>query len=276
MTTQTPTVVPAIDLEAVKTRQQATWASGDSADVGTTLQIVGETLCEAADLRSGSKVLDVAAGNGNCSLAAARRWCEVTSTDYVPALLEKGRERATAERLEVEFKVADAERLPMADGEFDATVSVFGVMFTPDHARAAAELARVTRAGGRIGLANWTPDSFIGHVFKTIGKHIPPAPGLKSPALWGTEAHLREIFGASIGELRCAVRQFNFRYRSADHFIDVFRSYYGPVHKAFLALPADRQAALNEDLRALLARFARAGDTLVVPSDYLEAVIVRA
>jgi len=276
MTTQIPTATPAIDFEAVKTRQQATWASGDYAVVGTTLQIVGETLCEALDLRAGSRVLDVAAGNGNASLAAARRFCQVTSTDYVPALLEKGRERATAERLEVEFKVADAERLPMADGEFDATLSVFGVMFTPDHARAAAEMARVTRAGGRIGLANWTPDSFIGHVFKTIGKHVPPAAGLKSPALWGTEAHLREIFGPAIGELRCERRQFNFRYRSADHFIDVFRSYYGPVHKAFLALPADRQAALNEDLRALLAKFARSGAALVVPSDYLEAVIVRA
>ena len=276
MTTQIPTAAPAIDLEAVKTRQQATWASGDYAVVGTTLQIVGETLCEALDLRAGSRVLDVAAGNGNASLAAARRFCQVTSTDYVPALLEKGRERATAERLEVEFKVADAERLPMADGEFDATLSVFGVMFTPDHARAAAEMARVTRAGGRIGLANWTPDSFVGHIFKTIGKHIPPAAGLRSPALWGTEAHLREIFGAAIGELRCELRQFNFRYRSADHFIDVFRSYYGPVHKAFLALPTDRQAALNEDLRALLARFARSGDALVVPSDYLEVVIVRA
>ena len=276
MTTRTPTAALAIDLEAVKTRQQATWASGDYAVVGTTLQIVGETLCEALDLRAGSRVLDVAAGNGNASLAAARRFCQVTSTDYVPALLEKGRERATAERLEVEFKVADAERLPMTDGEFDATLSVFGVMFTPDHARAAVEMARVTRAGGRIGLANWTPDSFVGHIFKTIGKHIPPAAGLKSPALWGTEAHLREIFGAAIGELRCELRQFNFRYRSADHFIDVFRSYYGPVHKAFLALPTDRQAALNEDLRALLARFARSGDTLVVPSDYLEVVIVRA
>jgi SAM-dependent methyltransferase len=276
MTTDTLTAPPAVDFDAIKTRQQATWASGDYAVVGTTLQIVGETLCESLDLRAGSHVVDVAAGNGNASLAAARRFCRVLSTDYVQALLDKGRERAAAERLEIDFRVADAERLPIGDGEFDVALSVFGVMFTPDHAKAAGELARVTRPNGLIGLANWTPDSFVGQLFKTIGKFVPPAAGLKSPALWGTEDHLREIFGAAIGELRCTRRQFTFRYRSADHFIDVFRSYYGPVHKAFVALPGEQQALLTEDIRALLARFARGGDTLVVPSDYLEAVIVRA
>ena len=174
-----------IDFDAIKTRQQAAWASGDYAIVGTTLQIVGENLCEAMDLNAGSQVLDVAAGNGNATLAAARRFCNVVSTDYVPALLEKGRERAIAERLAVEFRTADAENLPFTDGEFDVAMSVFGVMFTPDHPRAAQELTRVTRPGGLIGLANWTPESFIGQVFKTIGKHVPPAAGLKSPARGG-------------------------------------------------------------------------------------------
>jgi ubiquinone/menaquinone biosynthesis C-methylase UbiE len=266
---------PVIDFEAIKNRQQAAWASGDYAVVGTTLQIVGETLCEALDLPAGSRVLDVAAGNGNATLAAARRFCSVVSTDYVPALLDKGRERAAAERLAVDFRPADAERLPFDDGEFDVALSVFGVMFTPDHARAAQELARVTRPGGLIGLASWTPDSFIGQLFKTIGKFMPPAAGLQAPALWGTEAHLRTIFGAAIGEMRAVPRQFNFRYRSAEHFIEVFRDYYGPVHKTFLALPPQQQASFTDDLGELLARFSRGGETLVVPSDYLEVVITK-
>ena len=278
MTTNTAAAAAAaaVDFDAIKTRQQAAWASGDYAVVGTTLQIVGETLCEALDLRAGSRVLDVAAGNGNASLAAARRFCDVVSTDYVPALLDKGRERAAAERLTVDFRVADAEQLPMEDSAFDVTLSVFGVMFAPDHGRAAQQLARVTRAGGLIGLASWTPDSFVGQLFKTIGKFVPPASGLQAPALWGTEEHLRAIFGAAIGELRGTRRQFNFRYRSVDHFIDVFRNYYGPVHKAFLALPPEQQARLTEDLRDLLARCACGGEALVVPSDYLEVVITRA
>ncbi|HWL67897.1 MAG TPA: class I SAM-dependent methyltransferase, partial [Geminicoccus sp.] len=183
------------DLAAIKTRQQTAWASGDYAVIGVTLQIVGEELCEAMDLRAGTRVLDVAAGNGNATLAAARRWCEVTSTDYVPALLDRAAERAEAERLPVTFKAADAEDLPFADGSFDAVLSTFGVMFTPDHARAAAELARVCRPGGRIGLANWTPDGFIGQLFKLIGRHVAPPPGLRPPSLWGTRTHLAELFG---------------------------------------------------------------------------------
>jgi len=274
--TATMTAQPAADLEAVKARQQAAWSSGDYAVVGTTLQIVGETLCEALDVRAGARVLDVAAGNGNATLAAARRFCDVVSTDYVPALLDKGRERAAAERLTVDFRTADAEQLPFDNGEFDVVLSVFGVMFTPDHARAARELARVTRPGGLIGLANWTPDSFVGQMFKVLGKYIPPAAGVKPPSLWGTEDHLRTIFGPAIGAMRVTTRQFNFRYRSAAHFIDVFRDYYGPVHKAFLALPAEQQQRLDEDLHALVARLSRGGDTVVVPSDYLEAVITRA
>src|SRR3954462_6156034 len=214
-------VVPAPtlpDLSAVKTRQQAAWSSGDYATVGTTLQIVGETLCEALDLRAGQKVLDVAAGNGNITLAAARRWCEVISTDYVPALLERGRERAAAERLTVEFREADAEALPFGDASFDVVVSTFGVMFTPDQDKAAAELARVCKPHGKIGLANWTPQGFIGQLFKTLGKHLPPPAGVKSPALWGTQARLNEMFAGA--DIDAQPRMFVFRYKSPEHFLD--------------------------------------------------------
>ena len=268
--------VAAADLGAVKARQRAAWTSGDYAVVGTTLQIVGEDLCEALDLRAGQKVLDVAAGNGNASLAAARRWAEVTATDYVPALLERARERSTADRLDIEFQEADAEDLPFDDGAFDVVLSTFGVMFTPDQDRAAAELARVCRRGGRIGLANWTPDGFIGQLFKTIGKYIPPAAGVRSPALWGTRARIEELFAEQAAEIRTAQRHFVFRYRSPEHWIHIFKSYYGPLLKAFAALDAAAQAALEEDVRQLIARFNRAGDgTMVVPSEYLEIVITR-
>lgn len=264
------------DLGALKARQRLAWTSGDYAVVGTTLQIVGEELCEALDLRAGEKVLDVAAGNGNASLAAARRWGEVTATDYVPALLERARERSTADRLDIEFREADAEDLPFDDGAFDVVLSTFGVMFTPDQDRAAAELARVCRRGGRIGLANWTPDGFIGQLFKTIGKYIPPATGVRSPALWGTRARIEELFSAQAAEIRTAQRHFVFRYRSPEHWIHIFRTYYGPLLKAFAALDAAAQAALEEDVRQLIARFNRAGDgTMVVPSEYLEIVITR-
>ena len=272
--TATPTT-DAPDFAAIKTRQQAAWASGDYAVVGTTLQIVGENLCEALDLAAGSHVIDIAAGNGNATLAAARRFCTVVSTDYVSTLLDKGRERAAAERLAVDFRVADAEALPFADAEFDVAISVFGTMFTPEHARAAAEMARVVRPGGKIGVASWTPDSFIGQVFKTIGQYVPPAPGLKSPALWGSEEHLRAIFGDAVAGISTVRKAFVFRYRSADHFLDVFKRYYGPVHKTFGALTADRQQSLEADLKALMASFARPGETLVLPSDYLETVIVK-
>lgn len=264
------------DYAAIKARQQAMWASGDFAVIGTTLQIVGEELCEAVDLRAGQTVLDVAAGNGNASLAAARRFAAVTSTDYVPALLERGRARAVAERLPIAFQEADAEALPFADASFDVVLSTFGVMFAPDQARAAGELARVCRPGGAIGLASWTPEGFIGALLKTVGGYVPPAAGLKSPALWGTEAHLKTLFGASAASIAATRRDFMFRYRSAQHFIDVFRMYYGPTHKAFLALDPPGQAALERDIAALLARFDRGGDGgLVVPAEYLETVIVR-
>lgn len=267
---------PVVDLAAVKTRQQAAWSTGNYAVVGTTLQIVGENLCEALDLRSGARVLDVAAGNGNATLAAARRWCEVTSTDYVASLLDAGRARAQAEGHAIRFQEADAENLPFPDATFDAVLSTFGVMFTPDQDKAAAELARVCKPGGRIGLANWTPESFIGQLFKTIGKYIPPAPGVKSPALWGTKARLEELFGKSAKEIHATSRQFTFRYASPAHWIDVFRAYYGPMNKTYGALDAGKQAAFTQDVLALMARDNRSGDgTLVLPSEYLEVVIER-
>jgi ubiquinone/menaquinone biosynthesis C-methylase UbiE len=267
---------PAVDLTAVKTRQQAAWSTGNYAVVGTTLQIVGENLCEALDLRSGARVLDVAAGNGNATLAAARRWCDVTSTDYVASLLESGRVRAQAEGHAIQFQEADAENLPFPDASFDAVMSTFGVMFTPNQDKAASELARACRPGGRIGLANWTPESFIGQVFKTIGKYIPPAPGVKSPALWGTKATLGELFGDTAKEIRTTSRQFTFRYRSPAHWIEVFRTYYGPMNKTFGALDAGKQAAFTRDLLALMERDNRSRDgTLVLPSEYLEVVIER-
>jgi ubiquinone/menaquinone biosynthesis C-methylase UbiE len=278
VTTATLTTPPpaAPDLAAVKTRQQAAWSSGDYAVVGATLQIVGEDLCEALDLRAGQKVLDVAAGNGNVTLAAARRWCDVTSTDYVPALLERGRARAAAEGWTVEFQEADAEALPFPDASFDVVVSTFGVMFTPNQDKAAAELMRVCKPGGKIGLANWTPDGFIGQLFKTLGKHMPPPAGVKSPALWGTRARLIELFGARAAAIEAQPRDFMFRYQSAAHWMDVFRTYYGPLLKAFAALKPEAGQALHDDIVALIGRFDMARDgTMVVPSEYLEVVVTK-
>jgi SAM-dependent methyltransferase len=264
------------DFEALKQRQQATWASGDFAVIGTTLQIVGEQLAESANVRAGEQVLDVAAGNGNASLAAARRFARVTSTDYVPALLERGAARAQAEGLEVEFRVADAEALPFDDGRFDVVLSTFGVMFTPQHERPANEMLRVARNGGRIGLANWTPESFIGQLFGVIGSYLPPPAGLVSPALWGTEPHIVELFGPRALDIRSVRRYFNFRYRSPAHWIQVFRDFYGPTHKAFAALDTDRQMRLEADITALLERSNIDGArSLIVPCEYLEVVITK-
>ncbi len=273
---QTSASIVNADLSALKIRQQAAWSSGNYAVVGTTLQIVGEQLCETLDLRSGARVLDVAAGNGMVTLAAARRWCDVTSTDYVPALLEQGRARAAAEGLAIDFMEADAECLPFKDASFDVVVSTFGVMFTPNQAQAAREMLRVCRSGGRIGLANWTPDGFIGQVFKTLGKYLPPPPGAKSPALWGTPARLDELFGEQSETIAVEPRMFNFRYRSPDHFLDVFRTFYGPVLKAFAALDAPTRENLRNELHALIVRMNRSGDaSMVLPSEYLEVVITR-
>jgi ubiquinone/menaquinone biosynthesis C-methylase UbiE len=276
MPTVTSAPPPAVDFAAVKGKQQAAWSTGDYAVIGTTLQIVGESLCEALDLRADERVLDVAAGNGNATLAAARRWCDVVSTDYVPALLERGRARASAEGLPVRFEQADAENLPYSDGGFDVVLSTFGVMFTPDQEKAAAELARVCKPGGRIGLANWTPPSFIGELFKLIGKYLPPPAGVKSPALWGTEERLRELFGNRLASMEIARKHFVFRYRSAGHWLETFRTFYGPMHKAFGALDAAKQESLAADLIALAGRFNRASDgTLLAPGEYLEVVITR-
>jgi SAM-dependent methyltransferase len=264
------------DFAAIKQRQQATWASGDFAVIGVTLQIVGESLAEAADIRANERVIDVAAGNGNATLAAAHRFAKVTSTDYVPALLEKGRKRAEAEGLQIDFREADAENLPFPDASFDVAISTFGVMFTPDHTRSASELLRVVRDGGRIALANWTPEGFIGQLFKTIGAHVPPPAGVKSPALWGTEVHLDELFGAGAASVKAARKMFNFRYASPAHWLQVFRDFYGPTNKAFGALDAGGQQALEKDILALLDRFNIAGSSsLVVPAEYLEAVITK-
>ncbi len=260
---------------SVKARQQAMWASGDFAVIGTTLQIVGELLCEELDLRAGERVLDVAAGNGNATLAAARRFGRVTSTDYVPALLERGRLRAEAEGLDVTFEVADVEALPYSPASFDVVVSTFGVMFAPEHGQAASELMRVCRPGGRIGLASWTPEGFLGDLFRLVARHVPPIPGVRSPLLWGTDAHIQELFG-SAASIRHTRRNFAFRYRSPEHWVEIFRTFYGPVHKAFAALTADGQAALEGELIALLRKADRGGDAgLVVPAEYLETIITR-
>jgi ubiquinone/menaquinone biosynthesis C-methylase UbiE len=264
------------DLAAIKAKQQNTWASGDFAVIGTTLQIVGETLAEAADVRAGERVLDVAAGNGNATLAAARRFARVTSTDYVPDLIQKGAARAAAEGLSVTFAVADAEALPYADASFDVVLSTFGIMFTPDHGRAAAEALRVVRSGGRIGLANWTPEGFIGQLFKVIGRHVQSPAGVASPAAWGTEPHIVRLFGQEAADIRTARRLFNFRYESAAHWVRIFRDFYGPTHKAFAALTAEGRGALETDLLALLERSNVGGPrSLVVPGEYLEVVVVK-
>jgi SAM-dependent methyltransferase len=259
---------------AIKQRQQATWAVGDYAMIGTTLQIVGERLCEAVDLRAGERVLDVAAGNGNATLAAARHFAQVTSTDYVGKLPERGKERAAAERLTVTFQTADAEALPFPDNSFDVVLSTFGVMFTPDQPKAAAELARTVRKGGRIGLASWTPNGFIGQLFKTLGKHVTPLTGVRSPTLWGTVPRLVELFSGH--DVAATKQTFHFRYKSPGHWLEIFRTYYGPTNRAFAALDAAKQAALESDIIELLELMNRGGrNSLVVPSEYLEAVVTK-
>ena len=282
------TAMPADRARAIKTRQRAMWASGDFAVIGATLQIVGELLTEAADVCALHNVLDVAAGSGNATLAAARRFASVTSTDYVPALLERGRLRAEAEGFDnVRFEVADAEELPYQDGRFDVVLSTFGVMFAPDHQRAAAELMRVCRPGGRIGLASWTPGGFVGELLRVVAHYVPPAAGVASPFLWGTERYVHELFKDAAG-IEHSTRTFAFRYRSPEHWVEVFRNCYGPTHTAFLSLDADGQAALEKDLIALLRSRDRGGSGpvgrgfspgndggLVVPGEYLETVITR-
>lgn len=266
-----------IDLAALKLRQQATWATGDYAMIGTQILIVSELLIEAVDPRSSERILDVATGTGNAALAAARRNCDAVGVDYVPALLERGRRRADAEGLTVDFRVGDAEALPFPDASFDVVVSVFGAMFAPDQRRTAAELLRVCRPGGRIGLVSHTPEGFIGQLFRTNARHVPPPVGLDPPVLWGTEGRIHELFGDGIRSLRAERQAYTFRYRSPRAYLDYWRTYYGPTIKAFEALDPPGQAALDADVLDLVGRFNRADDgTMVVPSEYLEVVAIRA
>lgn len=271
-----PLTVMGVDIAAIKARQQMMWASGDFSVIGTTLQLVGETLCEAADVDAGSRVLDVACGNGNAALAAAHRFCRVVGIDYVPALLDRARQRAEAERLSIEFLQADAEALPFPADSFDAALSTFGVMFAPDQQRAARELTRVVRPGGKIALANWTPEGFVGKMLVTVGKHVPPPAGVASPVYWGNETRLRELF-PNVKQLTTRRRDFMFRYESFEHFLDTFRTFYGPTYKAFSALDSQGQARLADDLRVLVEQFRSPLQTksLVVPAEYLEVVIER-
>jgi ubiquinone/menaquinone biosynthesis C-methylase UbiE len=265
-----------MELEAVKEKQQKTWASGNYAVIGNQLVIMGERLCEAVDVHSGQKVLDVATGSGNTAISAARRYCDVSGIDYVPELIEQAKERAQAERLEITFEVGDAENLPYPDASFDVVLSTVGVMFAPNQEKTAGELLRVCKPGGKIGLANWTPDGFIGNMFRTVGKHVPPPPGIKPPPLWGTEERLRELFGEGLSSLRTTRHSYTFRALSAEHFIESFRTYYGPVHKAFESLDAAGQESFARDLEELLHDWNTSGDeTVVAPSDYLEVVAVR-
>ena len=275
MSTTTVSTIP--DFESIKKRQQATWASGDFGRIGVTLQIVGESLVEAVDVGAAEKVLDVAAGNGNASLAAARRFADVTATDYVPELLEQARRRAAVDGLTLRTQVADAEDLPFEPASFDVALSTFGVMFAPNQPRAAAELLRVVKPGGRIGLANWTPDGFIGELFKLVGRFVPPPAGVAPASAWGTEPRLVELFGPQATHLHTTRKQFNFRYLSAEHWIDEFRRWYGPTHKAFAALDEPGQVQMHAAMMDLLAKYDRGGRrSLIVPGDYLEVVIRKA
>jgi len=269
-----PTQLP--DLQAIKGRQQQTRSAGDYARIGNTVLITAEILCETVDVHSGQRVLDVASGTGNAALAAARRFCDVTATDYVPALLDGGRTRAVAEGLPITFQEADAEHLPFPDASFDVVLSTFGAMFAPDHEQVARELLRVCRPGGKIGMTNWTPEGYLGDFFRTMGQHVPPPAGVRSPMLWGTEAHLRGLFGADSGELRLTRRMFVFRQRSPRAWIDYFRAYYGPTLKAFESLDGAGQDRLIADLEALIERHNVSGDaTMIVPAEYLEVVVAR-
>lgn len=262
------------DYVAIKAKQNAAWTSGDYARIGSTLQITGEELAEAAALLPGAKVLDVAAGNGNATLAFARRFCDVTSTDYVDALLQASQKRANADGLHVNYQVADAEDLPFSNDQFDAVVSTFGVMFTPNQKQAASELQRVCRPGGKIAMANWTPESFIGALFKTLGKHVPPPAGLNSPAQWGTDSWLAETFGEQAREISFTRKNFNFRYASPQTFVDFFRTYYGPVHKAFLAVGDDGAGALQGEILETISSFDVSEEgMMMVPSEYAEIIV---
>jgi ubiquinone/menaquinone biosynthesis C-methylase UbiE len=264
------------DLQQIKDDQQQAWATGDFSMIASTQAIAGELLCEAVDLRAGWKVLDVATGSGNTAIAAARRFCDVTGSDYVPALLERGRERAAVEGFKITFEEGDAEALPSADESFDAVLSTYGAMFAPDQEKAASELLRVCKPGGKIGMANWTPEGMVGQFFAVNAKYRPPAPGLKPPVLWGTENRLRELFGDSITDLRVERKNLIFIFHSSEHWLDFFKAYFGPTIKTFEALDEAGQAAMTQDLFAILEKHNKSGDsTLAAPSEYLEVVATK-
>ena len=264
------------NLSTIKDRQQKTWTSGDYARIGNTLVIMGELLCEAVNVHAGDKILDIATGSGNTAISAARRFCDVTGIDYVPELIEYARERAGVEGVQITFDVGDAEDLPYPDASFDVVLSTLGVMFAPDQEKAAKELLRVCRSGGKIGLANWTPDGFAGEMGSLFGRYLPPSPGLKPPVLWGTEERLRELLGSGAGRLRTVRRSFVFRYRSVRHYLDILQTHLGPTRETFLALDPARRENLVGELVDLIARFNRSDDeTMVVPSDYLEVVVTK-
>ena len=266
---------PRMDQRAVKTRQHVSWSSADYAVVGSALQIVGEELCESLNLYQDASVLDVAAGNGHASLAAARRWCEVTSTDLAPDTTGRGKMRREAENLGVRFVEADAEALPFGDQTFDAVVSSFGAMFALDQERAASEMIRVCRRGCRVGLANWTPDGFIGRMFGIIGQHAPPATVGRAPFDWGTEERLDELFGV-YGRIESSLKRVAFRYRSPADWFDKFRASYVPLLKAFARLDGAGQRALHSALLELAKSCNRAKDgSMVVDAEYLEVIITR-
>jgi ubiquinone/menaquinone biosynthesis C-methylase UbiE len=277
MSTTTPQVVTTPYLAAVKARQQETWASGDFSAVATLIVPVAERLADEADLRAGTRVLDVATGSGNAAIAAARLGCRVTGVDYVPALLERGRERAAAERLDIDFTDGDAEALPFEDASFDAVLSVYGSMFAPDHPRTAGEIVRVARPGARIGLVSWTPEGFIGGLFRTVAAHVPPPAGVPSPMLWGTEAHLEAIFGDEVEWITHERRAFTFRFTSPEAFVDFFATEYGPTVKAFAALGEERRRGLYSDLVSICRWSDRLGEdgAIAIPAEYLESVAIR-
>jgi len=278
MSVTSKTAAPAPDYAAIKQRQQATWSSGDFSVVAARVLYQAEQLCETADLQAGWRVLDVATGSGNAALAAARRGCEVVGVDYVPALLHRGRMRAEVEHLSVEFREGDAEELPFPADSFDAVISIYGVMFAPRHDRAAAELARVCRPGGRIALASWTPEGFIGDTFRLFSRYLPPALGLQPPVRWGDEAYLRQLFAERAASVISYPRTAVFRFRSAEENVNFFRTYYGPTLRAFEALDADRGAALYREMVALAEQYDRnaGAGPIAITADYLETVIVRA
>lgn len=267
------------DLAAVKCRQQATWASGDFSVVAARIVLQAELLCEAVNPQAGWRVLDVATGSGNAAIAAARRGCKAVGADYVPGLLESGRVRAKAEHLDVEFVEGDAENLPFPNGSFDAVISIYGAMFAPDHRKVAAELARVCRPEGVIGLASWTPNGYIGEMFRLVAKYIPPVAGLTPPVRWGDASYLRELFGDKISSMSSHVRTAVMRFPSAQDNVNFFRKYYGPTLKTFETLPIQRRAALEAEMIDLIHRFDRNGGNggpVAIAADYLESVIVRA